>query len=237
MKNKLLILIAVFLLLIPVFTHAEEFDPSIIGSVKINYKYGDSLIPGADATMYKIANLGEYGIYEFVDGIGDYNLDNITSSQLGDVSKQIEQDVIDNNIESFGTCTTQSDGACTIEEVPVGVYLIKVESIKIDKTTYYSLPTLIVVPTTQETSDILLYDTEIYMKVEADTEKEEVPVTPDKDENTIRPDKKNNPRPFTPNTVDRILMYAALFCISLVIIIVVIMIIKKGEEEKNEKDD
>lgn len=233
MKRIKYFLIAVIMLL-PFLVHAEDLDINKIGSVKINYKYGETLIPGADASLYKVASINEDYTYTFLEGISTYSLDNITSSELAEISDKIKGEVKQSEFTSLRNCTTGTDGTCTFDNVPVGIYLIDVNSIKIGKTTYSSLPTLIIVPTTLEDSDTLLYDTEIFIKVEAETEPEEdKPVTPPDDKKDVTP----QPRPYTPNTVDNILFYAMLLGISLIIIIIVIMIINKRKDDKNEKNN
>lgn len=233
----IVILIGLFLL-IPFIAEAEDLDITQIGSIEINYTYGDTLIPGAEASLYKIASLNDEWKYNYIEGINEYNLNNLTASDQLEVSKKILGDIKNNDIQHLRSCTTESNGTCKFENLSVGVYLIDVKEIEIDKTTYSSLPTLVIVPTADEKKESLNYDTKIVIKVEAKTEGQ-TPSVDNNDESEkeqVKPNKEVK-RPYTPNTSDNILFYAMMFGISLIVIILMIILIGRKKDKKNEKDN
>ena len=225
MKISKVLCFLVVMFVLPLAVFADELDPSMIGSININYKYGDTSIPGGIVNLYQVGDLNVDGTYTFIEGIENVNVENISSSELNDISKKINDYIISSDIEIEKTCNTNFEGMCTLSDLPVGIYLINVSSVKIDDTVYSSLPTLITVPTSDEINFTMNYNPDIYIKVESKIEKEDitVPTVPER-------------KPYTPNTVDRIIFYTLLLSISVIIILIAIILIKKGVNEKNEKN-
>ena len=239
--KKILITMAI-LLILPFTVFAENLEDITDASIKVIYKYGETSIPKAAVKLYKVASLKNDGsfVYETKYTIND-EIKVTTPEEVNALTKKIKDDINSNSITPDTTLTTSNDGETYFGNLESGLYLVEANSIKLNTTTYTAMPTLVIVPSFDETTGDYTHHPEVLIKVEAKEDSvPDEPEKPDKKEEPKKGDKKPsiidivNP----PNTVDKILVYTIILASSLLFILVIITIIQKIRKgDKHEKNN
>ena len=221
MKWYIKYLVLVVVLILPVSVFADEVDMDKKGSIKIHYSYSDTTISGGMARLYKVAVSQQDGKFSYVD---DYHLsdslDVETASEWNDLAVKINDYITTNHVKELYSCEIKDNDDCLFQNLDVGLYLVTVASVVKGEYEYSSSPTLIALPTYNETNQNYMYDIDSFMKVKA---------------KAIHVD---NNTPLVPKTIDEHDTYFITFVVSIVVILLVVLYIYilRKKDEKNGKN-
>lgn len=235
MKNKILKVLLLALLLLPI-KNVEALDTLKMGSIDVTYQYDEKLFANSNISLYKIANLNEDGVLTYEEAFkGNQELNGLTTSEWSKLAEDLSEFAEENQINYYKQELTNQEGKVSFQNLPVGLYLIKVEEVERNGYKYSSLPVLISLPNFDEVINDYLYEMNIITKTE---EKKIEPVTPPVDDN--KPNTGNTGSNIkVPYTFDAIMIYAIIAVASLTAIIVLVYFIsrsKKGKEENEEEN-
>lgn len=224
MKN-IFKLLSVLLMLSSINVFALNIDTSENSSISLKHTYGDKVFSNTNAYIYKIASLDEYGTITYTDNFADLDIDlkNLTTQELNALSVTLDSKVKQGEIPADLESKTNEAGIAQFNSLNPGVYLIKIDTVEDKDYRYKVLPMLISLPLYDEINNQYRYDVAAVSKTEA-----EYIGSQTGDGNTTNP----------PNTVDKIIIYAAVFIISLIVIIgLVCYINEKNKRNEVKKDD
>lgn len=203
------------------------------GSVTGTYAYGEEKFKDVNVRLYKIADYAmSSGIFSYLEKYKDYkeDINKLTSSQWTSYASDLLKYIETKNIDYDNELKTDSDGNYNFTSLEEGLYLIAMDDVKNETTTYTSSPLLITIPNYDEVKNDYSYDLVVNSKIEKKTEE-------------IKKDDENNTKteevPSIPNTYDEIYIYITVFVIATIALIILIYYINKKsrKEEKNENDN
>ena len=120
-------------------------------------------VENVEFKLYKIADIKD-GIYEFIDTYQELSIDLNsleTSKELDEASNLLASYISEIKLDELKVSKSNEQGVCTFEQLDVAVYLI----VASDTTHYDDIkPTLIALPTFNETTKQMDYDVEVYPK-------------------------------------------------------------------------
>lgn len=229
MKNIKLCL-ALFILLTVIYTPFVYALPDC-GNISGEYKYGNESLSNANVSVYLVADIIDENVrrYEFTEGFKEFelNVNELNYSELEVYASNLKRAIKSGNVQKVATAKTDANGKFTFDKCLHGLYLLDVEDLKVDKNLYKSLPSVIAIPTVSEDGT---KNNEIFVNV--------------KSEKTLVEDSTGNGTNSSgsnirvPNTYDEIIVYVALFIVSLVLLVILICYIyyKKKGKDKDEKN-
>ena len=208
LKNLFLLLI-----ILPIYVNdvkAEEIDINRKGNIIINNIYGNKPITGSDIHIYKVANVNNEDKFTY---LSDYTLEDslevTSSSDWNDLATKIKNNIDINKINYINECKTNDEGKCSLSNLSVGLYLVTASEVTIGDYQYMSNPTLIAIPNHNEMDNSLMYDLDVFLKVESKTTKID---NIDNKETTIN---------VVPKTMDKVYTYLIIFIVSVMMIVMV----------------
>lgn len=197
--------------------HAE-IEVNRVSSIIGKYNYSDFNITDTNVYLYKIADMNEMAEFTYVGDFSGFTTDinKLQSFEWNDYTIKINKYITDNNINYIASTKTDGNGQFVFKDLKVGLYLIRVDSMKTKDYEYSSGPLLVSLPNYNEIQDIHMYDLNVFVKTEAKSL-------------NVNPGGGVEP----PYTADSIYVYIAIFGIALVIFIVTIILILK-RKKKND---
>lgn len=195
-----------------------EIEVNRVCSIIGKYNYSDFNITDTNVYLYKIADMNEMAEFTYIDGFTGFTTDinKLQSFEWNDYTIKINKYITDNNINYIASTKTDGNGQFVFKDLKVGLYLIRVDSMKTKDYEYSSGPLLVSLPNYNEIQDIHMYDLDVFAKTEARSL-------------NVNPGGGVEP----PYTADSIYVYIAIFGIALVIFIVTIILILK-RKKKND---
>lgn len=195
-----------------------EIEVNRVCSIIGKYSYSDFNITDTNVYLYKIADMNEMAEFTYVGDFSGFTTDvnTLKSFQWNDYTAKVNKYITDNNINYIASTKTDGNGQFVFKDLKVGLYLIRVDSMKTKDYEYSSGPLLVSLPNYNEIQDIHMYDLNVFVKTEAKSL-------------NVNPGGGVNP----PYTADSIYVYIAIFGIALVIFIVTIILILK-RKKKND---
>ncbi len=195
-----------------------EIEVNRVSSIIGKYSYSDFNITDTNVYLYKIADMNEMAEFTYVGDFSGFTTDinKLQSFEWNDYTIKINKYITDNNINYIASTKTDNNGQFTFKDLKVGLYLIRVDSMKTKDYEYSSGPLLVSLPNYNEIQDIHMYDLDVFAKTEARSL-------------NVNPGGGVEP----PYTADSIYVYIAIFGIALVIFIVTIILILK-RKKKND---
>ena len=195
-----------------------EIEVNRVCSIIGKYNYSDFNITDTNVYLYKIADMNEMAEFTYVGDFSGFTTDinKLQSFEWNDYTIKINKYITDNNINYIASTKTDNNGQFTFKDLKVGLYLIRVDSMKTKDYEYSSGPLLVSLPNYNEIQDIHMYDLNVFVKTEAKSL-------------NVNPGGGVEP----PYTADSIYVYIAIFGIALVIFIVTIILILK-RKKKND---
>lgn len=195
-----------------------EIEVNRVSSIIGKYSYSDFNITDTNVYLYKIADMNEMAEFTYVGDFSGFTTDvnTLKSFQWNDYTAKVNKYITDNNINYIASTKTDGNGQFVFKDLKVGLYLIRVDSMKTKDYEYSSGPLLVSLPNYNEIQDIHMYDLNVFVKTEAKSL-------------NVNPGGGVNP----PYTADSIYVYVAIFGIALVIFIVTIILILK-RKKKND---
>lgn len=195
-----------------------EIEVNRVSSIIGKYSYSDFNITDTNVYLYKIADMNEMAEFTYVGDFSGFTTDvnTLKSFQWNDYTAKVNKYITDNNINYIASTKTDNNGQFTFKDLKVGLYLIRVDSMKTKDYEYSSGPLLVSLPNYNEIQDIHMYDLNVFVKTEAKSL-------------NVNPGGGVNP----PYTADSIYVYVAIFGIALVIFIITIILILK-RKKKND---
>ncbi|MCD8396173.1 MAG: hypothetical protein LUD12_03120 [Lachnospiraceae bacterium] len=160
------------------------------GTLTVSYIYGtdsdtekNTAISGASFHIYRIAEISSGGVYTLVSGLADSG---VTSDQLNQMEHAQEMNNVIEAIASFledekseqahrgaasfteyQQAATDENGVAKFENLEVGLYLLTADEWTQDDVTYNSIPSLVSIPTADDSGTEWEYDVAVSAKVEA----------------------------------------------------------------------
>lgn len=195
-----------------------EIEVNRVCSIIGKYNYSDFNITDTNVYLYKIADMNEMAEFTYVGDFSGFTTDinKLQSFEWNDYTIKINKYITDNNINYIASTKTDGNGQFVFKDLKVGLYLIRVDSMKTKDYEYSSGPLLVSLPNYNEIQDIHMYDLDVFVKTEARSL-------------NVNPGGGVEP----PYTADSIYVYIAIFGIALVIFIVTIILILK-RKKKND---
>lgn len=195
-----------------------EIEVNRVCSIIGKYNYSDFNITDTNVYLYKIADMNEMAEFTYVGDFSGFTTDinKLQSFEWNDYTIKINKYITDNNINYIASTKTDGNGQFVFKDLKVGLYLIRVDSMKTKDYEYSSGPLLVSLPNYNEIQDIHMYDLNVFVKTEARSL-------------NVNPGGGVEP----PYTADSIYVYIAIFGIALVIFIVTIILILK-RKKKND---
>lgn len=217
--------------------NAEDQLGKIIG----NYTYGEEKLTNADASIYAIgtveATASSY-TYELLDDFKAEKVDykKLTTQQMEEHVNKLISIIEEKNIQPLSQVKTDINGQFTFDSFKAGLYLIKVNDLTVNDKIYKSLPSLVFLP---DIADDGSYDYNASVHMKTEMKKIDDSGNDDVNNNGGNNNQGSGSNVNTPNTYDAIVMYVALFIVSIVLLAVLICYIyiynKKRENKDNEK--
>lgn len=195
-----------------------EIEVNRVSSIIGKYSYSDFNITDTNVYLYKIADMNEMAEFTYVGDFSGFTTDvnTLKSFQWNDYTAKVNKYITDNNINYIASTKTDGNGQFVFKDLKVGLYLIRVDSMKTKDYEYSSGPLLVSLPNYNEIQDIHMYDLNVFVKTEAKSL-------------NVNPGGGVEP----PYTADSIYVYIAIFGIALVIFIITIILILK-RKKKND---
>ena len=198
--------------------NAVSLDIERMGSIHGIYQYDDVTLSNVGVQIYKIASLNKNGTLDFLPAFNsfDTNIYNMKKSELNEYAENLYHYILENGYEVQNEARTDNNGEYDFDNLSLGLYLIYIDDIEIDKKIYTSIPMIISVPYYNELDDEYIYTITSENKIEVIEVKEEV----------------QNNNVDSPKTYDNVIWYITLFIISLFIIVILIYYIKREKRKK-----
>ena len=218
MKRFKLLIVFVVAFFFTITNVYAEIEVNRVSSIIGKYSYSDFNITDTNVYLYKIADMNEMAEFTYVGDFSGFTTDvnTLKSFQWNDYTAKVNKYITDNNINYIASTKTDGNGQFVFKDLKVGLYLIRVDSMKTKDYEYSSGPLLVSLPNYNEIQDIHMYDLNVFVKTEAKSL-------------NVNPGGGVNP----PYTADSIYVYIAIFGIALVIFIVTIILILK-RKKKND---
>jgi len=238
--KKIKLVLGLVLALTVVFA-PQVYAEDTCGKITGDFSYDTVLLDGADVSLYLIAKYDEAtDSYLYEKDFKDYvlNMKNLNPSEVEIYIKTLSRVIDEKKIKNYATVKTDESGKFSFDEcLAKGLYLVRTVDLKRDNYVYKSLPALLTIPSKSVEDFTDQYSVSINMKSERvlDTSTDD----PSKDDNNQGNNGNNSGSNIRiPNTYDSIVIYLALFAISLILLVVLVFYInnrkKKGSNE-NEK--
>lgn len=195
-----------------------EIEVNRVSSIIGKYSYSDFNITDTNVYLYKIADMNEMAEFTYVGDFSDFTIDinKLQSFEWNDYTTKVNKYITDNNINYIASTKTDGNGQFVFKDLKVGLYLIRVDSMKTKDYEYSSGPLLVSLPNYNEIQDIQMYDLNVFVKTEAKSL-------------NVNPGGGVNP----PYTADSIYVYVAIFGLALVIFIITIILILKKKKKSD----
>ncbi len=224
MKKIIYELFIILMMFSVVNVHAENIDPTKESTITVKYSYGNTNFTNVNTYLYKIASLDQYGVLTYTEDFQNISADlkDLTTSELNALTVALDNEISQKQIHQIDMQTTNSEGLATYKSLEAGVYLLKIDNVVTKDYRYKVVPTLISLPLVDQTTNQYRYDVSIMSKTEAKFIGSQTG-----DGNTTNP----------PNTVDMIMVYVAVFVISLLCIIGLVCYINKIKKEGKKEDE
>lgn len=218
MKRFKLLIVFVVAFFFTITNVYAEIEVNRVSSIIGKYSYSDFNITDTNVYLYKIADMNEMAEFTYVGDFSGFTTDvnTLKSFQWNDYTAKVNKYITDNNINYIASTKTDGNGQFVFKDLKVGLYLIRVDSMKTKDYEYSSGPLLVSLPNYNEIQDIHMYDLNVFVKTEAKSL-------------NVNPGGGVEP----PYTADSIYVYIAIFGIALVIFIVTIILILK-RKKKND---
>ena len=219
-KILFLIIFLSFLTFIPV-------KAADLGAIRGTYSYDNHPFTNQAIYLYKIADMKELESDDKFTYLEPYsnlssNINNVASSEWQNFANELKSYIVANSITYDIQVITDMDGNYEFAELSNGLYLMLVDDIETNGVTYSSLPTLISLPTYNETAKDYLKEITVKSKIEE-----------------IRPEppKPAEPTPEVPQTSDDVMIYIIIFVLAIIILLGTGYYIYKTKKETdaNEK--
>lgn len=216
-KNKILLLI-LFLSFITFVSVKAETQ----GNIKGNYSYDSHPFSSQQIYLYKIADIKDLegdDKFVYLDPYSNLasNINALKSSEWQSFANELKSYIETNSIDEDTRIVTDIDGNYEFNELSNGLYLMLVDDILENGATYTSLPTLISVPSYDETAKEYVYDITVKAKIEEIKPEPTEPPT--------------EPIPDVPQTSDNVMIYAIIFVLAIIVLVGVGYYIKKMKKE------
>lgn len=224
MKKNILKTIIIFIALFSINVRANEIELTKTSNIQVKYSYGDKVFENQKAYLYKIADIGSDNVITYTDDFKNLtqNLENLTASQFSVFATTVGNQITQKGISHIEEQVTNSEGIAKFNNLTPAVYFIKMDTVTQDDYQYRTVPTVITAPLYNENEHQYKYEFSVMMKTEA---------------KYIGEQSNNGNTTEIPNTVDDIMIYAAIFVISLIIIGVLVCYINKIKKEGKEKNE
>lgn len=207
-KDKIEVLEIIAIVFAAIFMFNPKVNAKDLDNTNIIEKYENSSISINDtkAKLYKIANRDK----DKITYLNEYekkqiNIYGLNSSELTTYSKKLKNYIEENNLKEYSKDTTSKDGEFSFNDLSPGLYMIIVDDKQIDNYLYKALPSIIILPSSDNKNNNL--------KVFIKSERSEV---------TKEEGIKTKQNIDVPNTYDNILKYCVIFILSVSSIIYLI---------------
>lgn len=222
MKKTLLKITLIVITFFAINVNAENIDSIRLNNITIKYSYGDTNFSNKKVYLYKLADIDVSGELKYTENFTDLelNLNNLTTSELNALTVKISNQVTQENIQHTFEQVTDTEGIAKFNSLPTGIYLLKIDTVTNKDYQYKAIPMLISIPLYDEVNKQYRYDLSIIAKTEAKYIGEQL-----NNGNTTNP----------PNTVDSIMIYVAVFIISILCIIGLVCYINKIKKKGSKK--
>ena len=224
MKKYLFRIAIIFIALFSINVHASEIDLTKPSNVQVKYSYSDKVFANQKAYLYKIADIGIDNTITYTEDFKNLtqSLENLTASQFSVFATTVGNQITQKQISHIEEQITNAEGIAEFNNLTPAVYFIKMDTVTQDDYQYRTVPTVITAPLYNESEHQYKYEFSVMMKTEA---------------KYIGEQSNNGNTTEIPNTVDDIMIYAAIFAISLIIIGVLVCYINKIKKEGKEKNE
>ncbi|MDE5630837.1 MAG: hypothetical protein K2I70_04480, partial [Bacilli bacterium] len=180
------------------------------GIIKGIYSYDTHPFTNQPIYLYKIADIKDLDSddkFVYLEPYSNFetNINTLNSSEWQKYANELKSYIETNNITYDTQVLTDMDGNYEFSELSNGLYLMLVDDVLENGATYTSLPTLISVPTYDETEKKYINEITVKSKIE------EI-----KPEPTEPPDE---PTPDVPQTSDNVMVYVVIFVFTIIILI------------------
>ncbi len=233
MKHKFL-KASLFLLFLLLAKDVEALDITKTGKLDITYQYDQEVFENKSIYLYKVADINETGMLTYQTLYqGNEDPNNLTTSQWSTLASTLSTFQEKNKIPYDKVEITNQEGKASFENLPLGLYLVKVESTKDENYEYNTSPMLLTIPNFDELKNDYLYDIVMVTKTEGKKIPSEIekPTDDEKNKNQNTSNKTD-----VPYTFDAIFIYIIIATISLLGMIIIIYLITKNRKDK-ENDD
>lgn len=243
MKKCKLFLVLALLLSVFCVTNVNAVDGTDTGSIVGSYAYGEEKIADATASLYKV---GEVSVaansydYELLDAFNGEKVDysKLTADQLEKHTNKLYSIIKSEGINPLIQGKTDQNGQFVFDNLHAGLYLIKVEDMLVNNDTYRSSPTLIFLPEVTDPGSFN-YNVSVNMKIEIVKDEDNKGDDDNNNNGNINNGQNQNSgsNVNAPNTYDAIVMYVALFIVSVVLLAVLICYIYVYNKKKIRSND
>lgn len=222
-KIRIKLLIVVYLLFAFISTINVKAEEIQTGKIGITYQYDQEVFTNRSISLYRVATQDEAGKFLYTDSFkGNDKIDNLTTSEWNSLALKLSEQVERNSIPSYDVKITDENGKVSFENIPLGLYLIKVEKVNKGDYEYLSSPILITLPNFDELANDYITEIETTTK----TEERKIEKEPPKK----TPIKKPSSNPYTN---DAIMIYVMEVVLSLIVILSLIYTILKSKKKVN----
>lgn len=227
-KTRTRLLISIYLLFAFISTINVKAEEALTGKIGVTYQFGEEVFSNRSISLYRVATQDEDGNFIYTDDFkGNAKIDNLTTSEWGSLALKLSEQVEKNNISSYDVKITDANGKVSFENIPLGLYLIKIEEVARGDYEYLSSPMLITLPNFDEIANDYITEIETATKTEErKIEKMPPPKTP------VEKPSSN------PYTNDKIMIYVMEFGISMIVLLFLIYgILRTKRKASNINND
>lgn len=222
-KIEMKLLVLTFLLFPFISTINVKAEEAITGKIGLTYQYGGEVFTNRSISIYRVATQDSDGKFIYTDSFQEnIKIENLTTSEWRSLALRLSEQVEKNKIVSYDVKTTDENGRVAFENLPLGLYLIKVEEVTKGDYEYLSSPMLITLPNFDEVENDYITEIETAIK----TEKRKIPKPP------VEKPSSN------PYTYDVIMKYVIAFGVSAIVLLFLIYVLfrtKKKTRNENEQ--
>lgn len=140
----------------------EPIDLERDVSVTATFKYGETLIPNAEFSIYYVAETTQWAVFRAAGYFADYTgkLNGLyTAAEWDKTAKELAQYITDHQISPLHKGRTDSQGQVSFSgNMKPGLYLLTCKEAEYNGKIYSSLPCLISLPNLVVKSDVWVYD-------------------------------------------------------------------------------
>ncbi len=234
MKHKFLKTF-LFLLFLLFATDVEALDITRSGRLDITYQYDDKVFIDRNIYIYKIASIDESGHLTYQDIYqGQMDPNNLTTSQWTTLATTISKYQEENKIPYDKVVQTNQEGKASFENLPLGLYLVKVENVKDQTYEYNTSPMLLTLPNYDDLKKEYLYDIATITKTEEKKIAEELEKPAEGNKENM--DQTNSNKTDVPYTFDAIFIYIIVAVISILGILIIVYFMTKNRKGKDHDE-